>query len=117
MHEYTVCEQIVQIAAQAAREHHALRVTRVTLVIGELTGFIEDAIRLCFDMVAEGTPAQGAQLEIVHVKAELQCNKCNHRFAYTSLSFACPLCGGLSSLTEDGRQFLVKHIEMESDEK
>jgi hypothetical protein len=64
MHELGLTRNIVAICSEHAE---GKRVTRVRLEIGSLSAVMPDAIRFCFDVVAEGTPCEGALLEIVDV--------------------------------------------------
>jgi hydrogenase nickel incorporation protein HypA/HybF len=62
MHELGITRNIVSIVGQAARGR---RVVRITLEIGALAGVEPRAIAFCFDVVARGTTAEGAVLDIV----------------------------------------------------
>ena len=62
MHELGLTQEILEIVTQRAQER---KVTRVVLEIGKLSCVLPDAIRFCFDLCAQGTIAEGAQLEIV----------------------------------------------------
>ncbi len=61
MHELGITRNIVAIVAEAAKGRP---VRRVTLEIGKLSGVMSEAIAFCFDVVAQGTPLEGAALEI-----------------------------------------------------
>jgi hydrogenase nickel incorporation protein HypA/HybF len=61
MHELALTYEIVDIVCKAANDR---RVHKVTLDIGRLSGVMADAIEFCFDVVARGTLAEGARLEI-----------------------------------------------------
>ena len=61
MHELSLTQEIVSIACNAASGQ---RVHVVTVVVGELSCVAPDALAFCFDVVAEGTLAEGARLEI-----------------------------------------------------
>jgi hydrogenase nickel incorporation protein HypA/HybF len=62
MHELGITRNIVAIVGEAAVGR---RVVRITLEIGEEAGVAADAIAFCFDVVARGTPVEGAVLDIV----------------------------------------------------
>ena len=61
MHELALTHEIVAIVCQAAGER---RVHRVTLEIGELSCAAPESITFCFDVIARGTCAEGARLDI-----------------------------------------------------
>ena len=92
MHEYPVTVQIVDIASETARKNNG-RVHRIDLVVGEDSGFIGESIQMYFDVIAEGTLCEGAQLFIEGVKPQLRCEKCGKHFERKRFSFQCPYCG------------------------
>ena len=115
MHEYPITVQIIGIAEKSCREAGAVRVTKISLVIGESSGFIGESISMYFDIIAEGTLCAGAALEIERVKAKLQCPACGEIFTRAPLSFACPCCGQDGGPTQIGKEFYVKAIEVEGE--
>lgn len=112
MHEYSITQQIVKIAEENAKNHGAVRIERISLVVGELSGFIGESIQMYFDILAKGTLAEGAQLDISYVKPQLKCAKCNSYFYRKRFSFKCPECGGMGVPTEIGKEFYVKDIDI-----
>ena len=61
MHELALTREIVAIVCNAA---NGRQVNTVNLEIGRLTCVSPDALEFCLDAVAQGTPAQGARLQI-----------------------------------------------------
>ena len=116
MHEYPVTVQIVDIASETAKRNNG-RVRRIDLVVGEDSGFIGESIQMYFDVVAEGTLCEGAQLFIEAVKPQLRCDSCGNLFERKRFSFHCPFCGGDGSPTEIGKEFYVKSVELEVEDE
>ena len=116
MHEYGLTKQIVKIVNDTACKHNALRVTAAWLVIGENTAIIPESVQMYFDMIALGTPAQGAKLHLRTVKAQMHCPACNKNFYRPRFSFACPDCGTLGNPTDIGNEFFVERVELEDGE-
>jgi len=114
MHEFPITEQIVKIVTNKAKEGNARKVTRITLVVGEYSGFIGESIQMYFDIISKGTLADGATLEIENVKPKLKCPACGEYFFRKPLSFACPKCGQDGEPTSIGKEFYVKNIEIET---
>ncbi len=114
MHEYPITEQIVKIASQKAKESNARRVTRITLVVGEYSGFIGESIQMYFDIISKGTLCEGAMLEMDNIKAKWRCPRCEIDYVRKPLSFACPECGEDGEPTNIGKEFFVKSIEVET---
>ncbi|WP_010251154.1 hydrogenase maturation nickel metallochaperone HypA [Acetivibrio cellulolyticus] len=112
MHEYSITQQIVKIAEENAKSHGGVRIERIALVVGELSGFIGESIQMYFDILAKGTLAEGAQLDITYIKPQLKCTKCNTYFYRKRFSFECPECGGMGAPTDIGKAFYVKDIDI-----
>jgi hydrogenase nickel incorporation protein HypA/HybF len=113
MHEYPVTEEIVRIAVERAVQAGAKRITDVRIRVGELSGFIGESIQMYFDVLSEGTLAQGARVHIIPVKPILKCRSCGHVFPRAPRSFDCPQCGGLGDPTPVGRELQIENIEIE----
>lgn len=114
MHEYPITRQIVKLAVEKGREAGAARITAIRLVVGELSGFVGDSIRMYFDPIAENTLAEGAALELVYIKPKLLCSGCGQYFERQRFSFECPRCGGQGKPTEIGKEFYIESIEIET---
>lgn len=115
MHELPMTEQIVKIASEKAKENNARKVLRIALVVGELSGFIGESIQMYFDIISQGSICEGAVLEMETVKSKWYCPNCDSHYIHKPLSFACPECGEDGLPTEIGKEFYVKHIEIDSD--
>ena len=115
MHEYSLTRQIVKIVNRTAMEHGAKRIAAVRLVVGESSGIIPESVQLYFDMIARGTPAEGAKLQVRTVQPLMICPACNRNFVRPRFSFACPDCGTLGHPTEIGNEFYVEGVELETE--
>jgi hydrogenase nickel incorporation protein HypA/HybF len=109
MHELGISRNVVAIAAEAAQGR---RVRRIILEIGKLSGVVPDALYFCFDVVAQGTLAEGAVLEIREIEGRARCMACRNEFDTPSLITACRCgCRRLSRLS--GEELNVKSIQIE----
>ncbi|MDR1603261.1 MAG: hydrogenase maturation nickel metallochaperone HypA [Gracilibacteraceae bacterium] len=113
MHEYSVTQELINIACRKAREANARRVSRIRLVVGEQSGFAPESIQMYFALIAEGTPCADAALETVPVRALWRCPRCDIRYERRPLSFACPRCGLDGEPTAAGKEFYVDCVEVE----
>lgn len=115
MHEYPITQQILKIVEDTASKHHACRVTRISLVVGELSGFVGDSIAMYFDIISRDTVAEGAELSITYIKSQMLCRSCNEHFQREPYSFACPRCLNDGVPTDIGKEFYIKDIEVETE--
>ena len=110
MHELSITRSVVAIVTERAA---GARVTRVRLEVGRLSAMMPEAIRFCFDLCAQGTPAEDAALEIVEIPGRGRCGDCGAEVALTSLVGRCPSCSGHLSLVA-GAELMIKEMEIES---
>jgi hydrogenase nickel incorporation protein HypA/HybF len=109
MHELALTCAIIDTVEEAA---NGRRVLRVTLDIGRLSGVMTDAIRFCFNEVANGTAAEGAMLDIREIDGRACCRHCGAEFATPDLYTACD-CGALEIERLQGEELMIKSIELE----
>ena len=114
MHELAVTQSILEIALRHAQAAGAQRILSVNLVIGELTGFVDDSIQFYFDFLAKDTPAQDARLIFERIAPRARCQECGVEYAPpNSRLWTCPECGALGGAIIAGREFSVASIEIE----
>lgn len=111
MHELSIADAVVEIACRNAGGRP---VTKVTVEAGHLRQVVPSALELAFALVAEGTAAQGARIEIVEVPAAGRCRACGHRGALEAFPLGCAACGGLDVDLELGEELLVTELEVET---
>ncbi len=113
MHELGVTENIVRIALAKAGEAQAKKVINISLVVGELSGFVPDCIQFYFDSLSKDTIAQGATLRFESVPAQLRCRDCSTTFQPEDTMWACPECKGRSVEISKGRELYIESMEVE----
>lgn len=115
MHEFGVTQQLLKLVLSEAEQAQAQRIVRINLVVGELTAIIDESVQFYFDMLSEGTVAEGAVLSFEHVAAEFRCRSCGYEFTRqpSIYHFRCPQCGGQGVSTGKGKEFYVNSMEVE----
>lgn len=113
MHEVSLCESIMEILEEQACRAGASRVRSVKLIIGELSGVVEDAMRFAFEAVSRGSFADGAELVIDKRPLTARCRGCGGEFAVEGYAFACARCGGPDIEIVSGRELMVDEVELE----
>jgi hydrogenase nickel incorporation protein HypA/HybF len=114
MHELSVTQSILDIVQRHAERVGAQRILAINLVIGDLTGFVDDSIQFYFDFLSRDTPAQGAQLVFERIEPRVRCHVCDAEYAPPdSRLWTCPQCDALGGEVIAGREFSVASIEIE----
>lgn len=113
MHEYAVTQSMINIVLDEAKRVNASKVLEIWLVIGDLSTIMDDSVQMYFDIMSEGTVAQGAKLVFNRVRAEFRCKACGKVFVKPAKGFDCPECGGLGTPTGIGKEFYIESLEIE----
>lgn len=106
MHELGITRNIVSIVTEKAQGE---QVRRVTIAIGKLSAVLPEAIRFCFDIVSQGTAAEGAELEILEIAGTAKCRTCGSQFELEQLYGRCP-CGSSDIIRLTGEELLIKQM-------
>lgn len=115
MHELGLARGIVDLATAAASNAGASRVVGIRVAVGRLAGVESGALLFSFDIAAEGTPAEGARLEITDVPVAIWCAPCNAEQELPGVTrFRCPTCDTPSGVIRRGKELEVSSIEVES---
>jgi hydrogenase nickel incorporation protein HypA/HybF len=112
MHELAIAESVVQIASEHARGR---RVTAVQVTAGHLRQVVPDALAFAFELVALGTPVEGARLELREVPARVRCRTCGTESQQDGFPLACRACGGFDVEVTAGEELLVEELEIEDE--
>ncbi len=107
MHELSLATAVVDACAERAA---GARVLRVRVEIGQLAAVLPDALRFCFDICAQGTAVEGAELDILETPGRAICQGCGRTVALASPFGRCD-CGGVLRIVS-GDEMRVKDMEI-----
>ena len=117
MHEFSLMASVMDMVAEELARHKARRLTLLRLRYGELDSIQADSMRFAFEAMTQGTPHEGAVLEMAEDPLVLKCSLCGSSFQPESRSamFApCPACHGQSAFrVEKGEGIFLDHLEAE----
>ncbi len=114
MHELSLVASVFEVLEEKAREHGAVRITRVVLKVGVMAGAVPDLLESAFEIYKKGTLAEGARLEIVIVPVKLRCPDCGGEAVREDTDFSCAACGSRRVEIVEGRDLVVETIELET---
>jgi hydrogenase nickel incorporation protein HypA/HybF len=113
MHELSVTQSILEIALRHAEKAGANKILQLNLTIGQLSSIVDDSVQFYWDIVSEGTIANGATLNFKRIPTVLLCLNCDHRYTPTGEDLACPLCNSNQVKVISGQEFLLESIDVE----
>jgi hydrogenase nickel incorporation protein HypA/HybF len=113
MHEMSIVESIVATVLEKAEEAKATKVLRVYLVIGELSGVINDSVEFYFGFLAKDTIAKDAKLFFMRPPTQVRCRNCSTVYSPENLNLTCPSCKERKVEIISGRELFIDNIEVE----
>jgi len=112
MHELSIATEVVEIVTASVADYPAAKVRAVSLLIGTHSGVVPEALEFCFPLAAEGTPVEGAALQIEQVPLKIKCHNCGVGPVAAS-SIQCPECGSINVSVETGREIEISTIDLD----
>lgn len=117
MHELSIAASVVEIACRYARPvpdgTPAQRVTKVHVQVGYLRQVVPAALAFSFELVAQGTAAEGAELELDTVPAVGLCRRCGVESRLRAFPLQCGACSGFDLEIVAGEELIVESLELE----
>ena len=114
MHELSITESLLEIALRHADTAGATRISDLYLVIGQLSSIVDDSVQFYWDIVAEGTLAEGAKLHFQRIPTKILCLDCNRQYNPADNQMACPDCDGININILAGEEFFLEAINVEN---
>jgi hydrogenase nickel incorporation protein HypA/HybF len=97
-----------------ATAHAAGRpVAKVWVKVGHLRQVVPPALAFAFELVAQGTPVEGAELVLEEVPAAGRCRRCGAESELPGFPLQCGTCGGLDLELLRGEELHVDALELE----
>lgn len=113
MHELAITQNILDIAINEAKAAQASHITKIRLIIGELSGVVGECVQFYFDFLKRGSIAENATIDFETVPAELHCRNCQASFKLEDSNWACPYCQSTTVEITGGQSCFIESIEVE----
>ncbi len=113
MHELSIADAVLQVVEKHA---NGRPVTQVDLRVGHLRQVVPDALTFAWQLVTEGTCADGAELRIEQVPATVRCASCATETTLEAFPARCGGCGSLDVEVTGGEELLVDSLEIEQEQ-
>jgi len=113
MHELAITQSMLNLVLEQAKKAGAREVGKINLVIGEMTGVVDECVQFYFEFLSQGTPAEGAALCFTVVPTTARCRGCDKLFELKEFDWTCPYCQGNNMEIVAGKELFVESIEVE----
>lgn len=109
MHEIGYTDQILEAVKRRAEGRP---VARVRVRAGVQHRIVEASMQQAFDMMAEGTVAEGAIVECIPDPFTVDCHDCGVQSQVADALPSCPGCGGVNVSLSGGQEVVLESIEL-----
>jgi len=113
VHEMSIMTSLLRAVEGKVREVGAVRVRRLRILVGRISGIEPDLLETAFAFLSPGTVAEGAAFEIRIPALQVRCNDCQRTFELDEIQFACPQCGGSNVEIQGGDELLIEEMEVD----
>jgi hydrogenase nickel incorporation protein HypA/HybF len=113
MHEQSIVEALLSTVLEKAEEAKAKKILRVYLVVGELSGVLQEAVDFYFSFLSKDTIAAGANLFFIQPPTQVRCRNCNTVYSPENLNLTCPNCKERKVEIISGRELYIENMEVE----
>lgn len=116
MHELPITQSLLDLVLKHAEEAGGGKVTNIYLVVGKLSSVVDKSVQFYWDIISEGTAAEGAELHFRQTPLEMECLECGAVFEPEEFSYTCESCSGLRVRVKGGAEFLLEAMDLETAE-
>lgn len=108
MHELSIAEALLAIVAEHSGGR---RVERVDVEVGHLRQVAPDALAFAFELLADGTEAEGAELRLHQIPVRTRCGACGGVSRQAGFPMSCASCRGVDLEIVSGEELRVVSLE------
>lgn len=113
MHELSVCLSLMQQIEDIVRERDAMRVTKIVLDIGPLSGVEPELLRNAYPLAAAGTVAEQAELVMETADVVVRCSLCESETTVVPNKLLCGSCGDFRTRVISGDELILLRVELD----
>lgn len=112
MHEFAICQALLQQLEELVARHGARSVQRLMVQVGPLSGVEPALLSAAFEVARCGGCAQNAELVLESLPLRVRCTVCGTEAQATHDRLSCRACGSSRTQLLSGDELLLRHVEM-----
>ena len=113
MHELAITQSLLDLVLEEAAKAGASKVLKINVVLGEMSGVVDQFVEFNFDLLSKDTAAEAATISFQNIPKQARCRKCNHVFHPEDICWSCPNCQSTELEMIAGNELYVESIEVE----
>lgn len=114
MHEMSLMAEVLRLVEEDANERGFVKVDRISIIVGELSNVLPDALELAFCYFQKqecSLISENSELAIIREEAKARCKECRKEFAPDYRIALCPHCHQLNTEIISGESFQIESYE------
>jgi hydrogenase nickel incorporation protein HypA/HybF len=117
MHEMGIVTHLAKTLDELAAEQKIVKIGKVTLQVGEVSGIMTDYFVDCWDYFkVRHTVLKDSTLELETLPAVTFCDNCKKNYETVKYGRTCPYCGSGETWLITGNECIIKQIEAETED-
>lgn len=112
MHELSLATSIVDQLTEATISNGGHKVLSVRILLGPLSGVVEESLVFCFSEACHGSMAEGAELIIEKSPLIVKCHRCQKESEVSPHHLLCPSCLVPDISVLSGKEFRIIDLEV-----
>lgn len=114
MHEMTVAKELLEAMLDSARRNEGRTILRADIRLGPLSCVNEENLRFGFHVLANDTPAEKCELQMVRTPLDARCRRCDWEGRVEDIYDPfCPKCGSFVTCLSEDRSIVLESIKLE----
>jgi hydrogenase nickel incorporation protein HypA/HybF len=113
MHEYSIVQSLIESCEEHVKENNALKVTRVIVKIGVMSGVEPYLLKEAFNAFKEQSVCHDCEFIMNIQKVKIECNSCFILSELEKNEYLCPLCKSSNIKIIDGEDMFLMQLELE----
>ena len=110
MHELGICDALLKMVRNVAKDEGLTEISRITVEVGSLSGVVPAYMRDCWVAVTDGTELADTEFVVEELQGTARCLDCGEEFPSDVNRLRCPACGGAKLTPLTGRDLTLKEI-------
>ncbi|MBF0132973.1 MAG: hydrogenase maturation nickel metallochaperone HypA [Magnetococcales bacterium] len=113
MHEFSVCQALLDQVAHLVSQHPGGRVVGIFLINGPLSGVDSTLLRHAVEFCKKDTVATDAVLTIEDRPLSIHCQDCHHDNEVPINDWTCPHCASLATQVIGGDALILARLQID----
>jgi hydrogenase nickel incorporation protein HypA/HybF len=113
MHELEITRSLVNVALDEAKKANAKKLTVVNVVLGEMSGAVDDSVAFYFELMTKDTIGEGAKINFRKVPMQAKCLNCGSIVNPKDIFWECEQCHSMDIEMTAGKELYIESIEVD----